>query len=322
MDIVQKFIKASLKEANRSEASIIYNNNLSYYEKLAIILAKRLNGKILKKRKDEFSIAFDLPQNYSLKVSRCDVVYPGYVSLNKNNIEIFDKDLSFFKSDSLESYSDTINEYAKRYKVPVEVLTKVFEYILKVKSIISTFNSQTSPKKQAKIYRKSTIARQKLEQHKKEYGYYRDLFVKSGAISKEDLAKYIISIEPKKCDDYYSSPYDDDSVTFNSQIAFIFRDRTTQIRYKFIYDVNFSVSAISWYSPGSYWEPPMYDDWLTGNVYDGIEAEFYDLETDALEINEELKEHLINIIDDFANSSMLLKYITDNLEDITGWDVR
>ena len=149
--------------------------------------------------------------------------------------------------------------------------------------------------------------------------YYRNLFIKSGAISEEDLAKYIISIEPEKCDD----PYDDDgSVTFNSQIAFIFKDRTTQICYKFIYDVSFSASANDRYSSGSYWDPPAYDEWLSGDVYNGVDAEYYDLETDAPETNEELEEHLINIIDNFVNSGMLLKYIKDNLEDITGWDVR
>ena len=152
--------------------------------------------------------------------------------------------------------------------------------------------------------------------------YSRDLFVKSRAISEEDLARYIISIEPVKCDDLYSSFDDGGSVTFNSQIAFIFRDRITQICYKFIYDVSFSASANDRYSSGSYWDPPAYDEWLTGDVYNGVDAEYYDLETDAPETNEELEGHLINIIDNFANSGMLLKYIKDNLEDITGWDVR
>ena len=323
MDIVQKFIKASLKEANRSEASIIYNNNLSYYEKLAIILAKRLNGKILKKRKYDFSIAFDLPQNYSLKVSQYDAFYLSYVSLNKNNIEIFDKDLSFFKGDSLESYSDTINEYAKIYKVPVEVLTKVFEYILKVKSIISTFNSQTSPKKQVKIYRKSTIARQKLEQHKKDYGYYKDLFVKSGAISKEDLAKYIISIEPEECNtldldlDYGGGG----SAEFNSKIAFTFRDKITKAIYKFIYGVKFTAGADGWSSSGSYWNPPDGDEWLTGDIYDDIDADLYDIKTDGPS-NRELEDHLVDIVDDFINSGMLFQYINDNLEGITGYNIK
>ena len=316
MDIVQKFIKASLKEANRSEASIAYNTNLSYYERLAIILAKSLNGKILKKNKYDFSITFDLPQNYSLKVDQSNAAASGYVSLNKNNTEIFDKSLSVFEGKTLESYSSIINEYAKRYNVPIEILTKAFEYIFKIVSI----GNQKLPSNRPNDYRKSTIARQKIEQYKKEYAYYKDLFIKSGTISEEDLAKYIISIKPGRCDNYDYD--DDDSITFNSQIAFIFKDRTTRIRYKFIYDVSFSASATSRYSPGDYWEPPMYDEWLTGDVYDGIEAVFYDLETDALETNEELEGHLINIIDNFANSGMLLKYIKDNLEDITGWDVR
>ena len=286
MDIVQKFIKASLKEANRSDASIAYNTNLSYYERLAIILAKSLNGKILKKNKYDFSITFDLPQNYSLKVDQSNAAASGYVSLNKNNTEIFDKSLSVFEGKTLESYSSIINEYAKRYNVPIEILTKAFEYIFKIVSITSTFNNQKLPSNRPNDYRKSTIARQKIEQYKKEYAYYRDLFVKSGAISKEDLAKYIISIEPGRCDNY---DYDDDSKTFNSQIAFIFKDRTTRRRYKCRYDVSFSASVTSRYSPGDYWEPPMYDEWLTGDVYDGIEAVFYDLETDALETNEELE---------------------------------
>ena len=326
MDIVQKFIKASLKEANQSEVSIIYNSDLSYYEKLAIILAKRLNGKILINYKYYFVVAFDLPQNYSLKVSHCDA-YPaplGYVSLNKNNIEIFNQSLMGFKDDSLESYSDTINEYAKIYKAPVEVITKAFEYILKVISITYAFNSQTSPRGRAKNYRESTIARQKLEHYKKDQAYYRNLFIKSGAISEEDLARYIISIEAAECgepdwdlDLDYSG-----SAKFDSKITFNFRDRTTKALYKFVYNVSFTVGVDGWYSPGDYWDPPEGEEWLTGDIYNGeVEADILDVKVDGPS-NGELEDHLADIIEDFAKSGMLAQYINDNLEDITGYDVK
>ena len=324
MDIVQKFIKASLKEANRSDMSVAYNSNLSYYERLAIILAKNLNGKILEKNKYDFSITFDLPQNYSLKVDQSNAAASGYVSLNKNNTEIFDKSLSAFKGDSLDSYSDTINEYAKRYDVPVEVLTKVFEYILKIVSITSTFDNQKLPSNRPNDYRKSTIARQKLEQYKKEYAYYKDLFIKSGAISEEDLAKYIISIEAAECgepdwdlDLDYSG-----SAKFNSEITFNFRDKTTKALYKFVYNVSFTVGVDGWYSPGNYWDPPEEDTWLTGDIYNGeVEADLLDVKVDGPS-NGELEDHLADIIDDFAKSGMLAQYINDNLEDITGYDVK
>lgn len=316
MDIVQKFIKASLREANRSEASIIYNSNLSYCEKLAIILAKRLNGKVLKNGKyykNYCVVVFDLPQNYSLKISQSDI-NPNpldYITLSKNNIEIFDQSLMGFKDDNLESYSDTINEYAKIYKVPVEVITKAFEYILKVISITSTFNNQVSPRGRAKIYRKSTITRQKLERYKKEYGYYRSLFVKSGVISEEDLARYIISVAPEECkvldldlDDYGGGGL----ATFLSKIAFTFRDRITKAIYKFIYSVELTAGMDG-------------KEWLTGDVYDNIEVDLCGIETDGPE-NGELEDHLVNIIDDFTNSDMFIQYINDNLDGITGYDVK
>lgn len=316
MDIVKDFIKASLKEANRSEASIIYNSNLSYCEKLAIILAKRLNGKVLKNGKyykNYCVVVFDLPQNYSLKISQSDINPSplGYITLSKNNIEIFDQSLMGFKDDNLESYSDTINEYAKIYKVPVEVITKAFEYILKVISITSTFNNQVSPRGRAKIYRKSTITRQKLERYKKEYGYYRSLFVKSGVISEEDLARYIISVVPEECkvldldlDDYGGGGL----ATFLSKIAFTFRDRITKAIYKFIYSVELTAEMDG-------------KEWLTGDVYDDIEVDLCGIETDGPE-NGELEDHLVNIIDDFTNSDMFIQYINDNLDGITGYDVK
>ena len=323
MDIVQKFIKASLKEANRSEASIAYNTNLSYYERLAIILAKSLNGKILKKNKYDFSIAFDLPQNYSLKVYQSNAAASGYISLNKNNTEIFDKSLSVFEGKTLESYSSIINEYAKRYNVPIEILTKAFEYIFKIVSITSTFDNQKLPSNQPNDYRKSTIARQKIEQYKKEYAYYKDLFIKSGAISEEDLAKYIISIEATECgepdwdlDLDYSG-----SAKFDSEITFNFRDKTTKALYKFVYNVSFTVGVDGRYSPGDYWDPPEEDTWLTGDIYNGeVEADILDVKVDGPS-NGELEDHLADIIEDFAKSGMLAQYINDNLEDITGYDV-
>ena len=111
-------------------------------------------------------------------------------------------------------------------------------------------------------YRKSTRARKNMELYKKDQAYCRDLFVKSGALSEEDLAKYIISIKPERCNDPdWDFDEDGGSATFDNQIAFIFRDRTTKALYKLIYDVRFTASANGWSSPGSYWEPPDGEEW-------------------------------------------------------------
>ena len=147
--------------------------------------------------------------------------------------------------------------------------------------------------------------------------YYRDLFVKSGAISEEDLARYIISIKPEKCDD---GDWDDDSARFNAKIAFIFRDKATKALYKFIYDVDFTAGAGGWYSPGSYWEPPDGEDWLTGDVNDS-EAYCEDIQSDE-PVSEEFEEYIMDILDKFCDSGMLDKYLEDNLEDITGQEIR
>ena len=164
----------------------------------------------------------------------------------------------------------------------------------------------------------------RLEQYKKDQAYYRNLFIKSGAISEEDLAKYIISIEAAECgepdwdlDLDYSG-----SAKFNSKITFNFRDRTTKALYKFVYNVSFTVGVDGWYSPGNYWDPPEEDTWLTGDIYNGeVEADILDVKVDGPS-NGELEDHLADIIDDFAKSDMLAQYINDNLEDITGYDVK
>ena len=68
MDIVKEFIKASLKEANRSEASVAYNSNITKAERLCIIITKTLNGKITERDWNHCFIEFNLPQNYKFLV--------------------------------------------------------------------------------------------------------------------------------------------------------------------------------------------------------------------------------------------------------------
>ena len=98
------------------------------------------------------------------------------------------------------------------------------------------------------------------------------------------------------------------------------RDKTTKALYKFIYDVDFTAGAGGWYSPGSYWEPPDGEDWLTGDVNDS-EAYCEDVQSDE-PVSDELEEHIMDILDKFCDSGMLDKYLEDNLEDITGQEIR
>lgn len=317
MDIVQEFIKASLKEANRSEISIAYNTNLSKTERLAIILAKSLNGKILKKDRYSFSLRFNLPQSYNFRVYYSNSSFPGHISLNDKEI-FYWKNLYFVKGEDINYLTDEAKNCENKYNVPVDVSLAALKITSKMLSIEATFNSQNLPDKDVTDKRASTKARRNLEKYKKEQAYYRDLFVKSGAISEEDLARYIISINPESCDD---GDWDGDSAKFNAKIAFIFRDKTTKISYKFIYDVDFTASAGGWYNPGSYWEPPDGEDWLTGEVYDDFEAYCEDVQSDE-PVNEEFEEHIVNILDKFCDSGMLGKYLEDNLEDVTGWEVK
>ena len=321
MDIIEEFLKASLKE--RSDLSIAYNSNLSYYERLAIILAKNLNGKILKKDKYCYSVSFNLSQDYSFQVYYSSSSFSGHVY--SGNRELFYwKNLYYFRDENQEELSKEARECEERYKVPLEVMTEVFNLIVKVVSISDIYSSQKLPDHQPKDYRKSTKARRNLELYKKDQAYYRDLFVKSGAIPEEDLARYIISIKPEECEEPdWDIDYSDGggSATVDSKIAFIFRDRITKALYKLIYNVRFTASAGGWYSSGSYWEPPDGEAWFTGYVDDDVEAEFDDFKTDE-PVNEELEEHLIDLIDDFSSTSMLSKYVEDNLEDITGYDVK
>lgn len=311
MDIVQDFIKASLKEANRSEASIAYNSNLSRTEKLAIILAKSLNGKILRKTKYDFLLQFSLPQNYSLEVNDD---FRGSLSLNERCI-FYWKNLNFTKDKDINYLTDEAKDCENKYKVPVDVSLAALKIASKIISIKTTFNNQNLS--YDSVDKKSTKARRNLEKYKKRQAYYRDLFIKSKAISEEDLEKYIISIKPEDCDD---GDWDNDSARFTAKIAFIFRDRATQALYKFIYDVDFDSSADGWYSAGSYWEPPDGESWLVRDV-NVSEAYCEDIQSDN-PVNEEFEEHITDILDKFCESGMLDKYIEDNLEDVTGQEVR
>lgn len=311
MDIIQEFIKASLKET-RSDMSVMYNNNLSYSEKLAIILAKNLNGKILKKDKYGFSLQFNLPQNYNLEINDD---FRGSISLNEKSI-FYWKNLYFIKDRDIDYLTTEAKDCENKYNVPSDVSLAALNIASKMLSIKATFDSQNlSDKKVDK--RASTKARRNLEIYKKEQAYYRGLFIKSKAISEEDLEKYIISIKPEKCDD---GDWDDDSARFNAKIAFIFRDKATKALYKFIYDVDFTAGAGGWYNPGSYWEPPDGEDWLTGDVNDS-EAYCEDVQSDE-PVSEEFEEYIMDILDKFCDSGMLDKYLEDNLEDITGQEIR
>lgn len=320
MDIVQKFIKASLKEANRSDMSVAYNSNISKSERLAIILAKNLNGKILKKDKVDFLLQFDLPQNYSLKV---DSDLRGQILLGEKNI-FYWRNLSFVKGQNIVDLTDIAKNYDDEYNVPADVSFAALKLATKIVSIKEEFYKQDLPDENSYDHRKSARDRRNLEKYKKDQDYYRNLFIKSGAISEEDLAKYIISIEAAECgepvwdlDLDYSG-----SAKFDSKITFNFRDRTTKALYKFVYNVSFTVGVDGWYSPGNYWDPPEEDTWLTGDIYNGeVEADLLDVKVDGPS-NGELEDHLADIIEDFANSGMLAQYINDNLEDITGYEVK
>ena len=320
MDIVQKFIKASLKEANRSDMSVAYNSNISKSERLAIILAKNLNGKILKKDKVDFLLQFDLPQNYSLKV---DSDLRGQILLGEKNI-FYWRNLSFVKGQNIIDLADLAKSYDDEYDVPADVSFAALKLATKIVSIKEDFYKQDLPNENSYDHRRSARDRRNLEKYKKDQAYYRNLFIKSEAISEEDLAKYIISIEAAECgepdwdlDLDYSG-----SAKFDSKITFNFRDRTTKALYKFVYNVSFTVGVDGWYSPGDYWDPPEGEEWLTGDIYNGeVEADLLDVKVDGPS-NGELEDHLADIIDDFANSGMLAQYINDNLEDITGYDVK
>ena len=320
MDIVQKFIKASLKEANRSDMSVAYNSNISKSERLAIILAKNLNGKILKKDKVDFLLQFDLPQNYSLKV---DSDLRGQIFLGEKNI-FYWRNLSFVKGQNIIDLTDIAKNYDDEYGIPADVSFAALKLATKIVSIKEEFYKQDLPDENSYNHRKSARDRRNLEKYKKDQAYYRNLFIKSGAISEEDLAKYLISIEATECgepdwdlDLDYSG-----SAKFDSKITFSFRDRTTKALYKFVYNVSFTVGVDGWYSPGNYWDPPEEDTWLTGDIYNGeVEADLLDVKVDGPS-NGELEDHLADIIDDFAKSGMLAQYINDNLEDITGYDIK
>ena len=318
MDIVQKFIKASLKEANRSDMSIAYNSNISKSERLAIILAKNLNGKILKKDRNDFLLQFNLPQNYSLKI---DSGLRGQVILGEKNI-FYWYDLSFVKDRDVNYLTNEAKDCEDKYKVPADVSFAALKLATKIVSIKEAFYKQDLPNERY-ISKKSTIDRLNLEKYKEDQAYYKDLFVKSGAISEEDLAKYIISIEPEECNtidldlDYGGGG----SANFDSKITFTFRDKITKAIYKFIYGVKFTAGADGWSSSGSYWNPPDGDEWLTGDIYDDIDADLYDIKTDGPS-NRELEDHLVDIVDDFINSGMLFQYINDNLEGITGYNIK
>lgn len=321
MDIVQKFIKTSLKEANRNNMSIAYNSNISKIERLAIILAKNLNGKIIEKNKVDFLLQFDLPQNYSLKI---DNDLKGRILLNKEEI-FYWHDLSFVKDKDINYLTDDAKDCEDRFNVPVDVSLAALKLAAKIVSIKEAFNEQNLPDENSYDHRKSTRARRNIERYKKEQAYYRELFVKSGAISEEDLAKYIISINTIKCEDYRTNidyPEGEGSAIFDSEIAFIFKDIAINARYDIIFSVRFAASAEGWHNPGDYWDPPDGEEWLTGEVLDDeVDADYSEIKTNG-PLNDELEEHLIDIVYNFAESGMLAQYLEDNLEDITEWEIR
>lgn len=321
MNIVQKFIKASLKEANRNNMSIAYNSNISKSERLAIILAKNLNGKILEKDKVYFLLQFDLPQNYSLKI---DNNLKGRIFLDGEEI-FYWHDLSFVKDKDINYLTADAKDGEDRFNVPVDVSLAALKLAVKIVSIKEAFNEQNLPNESSYDHRKSARSRRNVERYKKEQAYYRNLFVKSGAISEEDLAKYIISIHTIKCEDYETNiDYykGEGSAIFDSEIAFIFKDTAINARYDIIFSVRFAARAEGRRHPGSYWDPPEDEDWLIGVVWDDeVDADYSEIKTNG-PTNDELEEHLIDIVYNFAESGMLAQYLEDNLEDITEWEIR
>ena len=156
----------------------------------------------------------------------------------------------------------------------------------------------------------------RLEQYKKDQAYYRNLFIKSGAISEEDLAKYIISIEAAECGepDWNLDLDYSGSAKFDSKITFNFRDRTTKTLYKFVYNVSFTVGVDGWYSPGDYWDPPEEDTWLTGDIYIGEVEEISKYITKKAE---KIRTNAQQIINSIATSNNISSTNKNNILDNT-----
>ena len=227
MDIIQEFIKASLKET-RSDMSVMYNNNLSYSEKLAIILAKNLNGKILKKDKYGFSLQFNLPQNYNLEINDD---FRGSISLNEKSI-FYWKNLYFIKDRDIDYLTAEAKDCENKYNVPSDVSLAALNIASKMLSIKATFDSQNlSDKKVDK--RASTKARRNLEIYKKEQAYYRSLFIKSKAISEEDLEEAFAVMHESQ----------EQPGRFNKYVAAAYIK--TSLGYVFFKQARYSVKAIA-----------------------------------------------------------------------------
>lgn len=167
--------------------------------------------------------------------------------------------------------------------------------------------------------------KEKIRSDAEEQSYCKELFIKSKAISEEDLAKYDISFTHIDCREYeynidYSEGYG--SVIFDSEILFTFEDKITKARYDITFLVRFDARAEGRRYPGSYWDPPEDEDWLIGEIWDdGFEAEYSKIETNG-PTNDELEEHLIDIVYNFTESDTFFLYLTDNLGSITGWEIR
>lgn len=167
--------------------------------------------------------------------------------------------------------------------------------------------------------------KEKIRSDAEEQSYDKELFIKSKAISEEDLAKYDISFTHIDCREYeynidYSEGYG--SVIFDSEILFTFKDKITKARYDITFSVRFDARAEGRRYPGSYWDPPEDEYWLIGEIWDdGFEAEYSKIETNG-PTSDELEDHLIDIVYNFTESDTFFHYLTDNLEGITGWEIR
>lgn len=331
MDIVQEFIQASLKEANRSDASILYNSNLSWCERLATFIAKKLNGRVLQKRKDHFNLEFNLPQNYKLRTYY-------YKEDGFNSIKIITPEgkepfywttIYFFEDYSKEDQDGFERKIAQReeekYHIPQEITLACINMCKKIIDIEESFRENWISDK--KDNRDSTKDRQRLEYYKKQQGFFQkclDKYIKTLAEDEaEDLKKYSIIVKCIDCDD---GDWDGDCASFYSNFYFTFVDKATKNSWKFEYSIYFKAAAGGWYFPGSApgygYDPPDGESWLIdGHTY-VVDVELNDVDSDV-EVNEEFEQSLMNLLEKFLKSDDgFNNYIDNYLEEITGSEVR
>lgn len=218
---------------------------------------------------------------------------------------------------------DQMSEKAEEFNYPIEVFEKSIELIEELANLYKESDQIDSEIIDSRVEKPKKIPNKDLvDIYRKGYKWLKD----TGAFEDGFLEKFHCAVNPQVTS---YQDWDDDKYTCKSLYEFIFKSKETRETYKFEIPMYLFCSADGWYDAGSFWEPPDGESWVTdlnefeldsdGECEEGYAAYCSESPSNP---DQELIDTILAALTAIAESSDFRNHIEEDLEDLTGQEVK